>query len=167
MADFVQTFQLEESICDEIISNITITDKSHKQAITVEIQEIEDDVIKFMYEYLEKIKEFNYFGDLHRTHITVDLTQIRYIPSHSYQLYEEPKYGFFYFFIFLKDNESVFDIFNPFVRGDVRFRPRKGLVIIIPAIWMFMFRHGDTAFKDSIFISGALSINNLNNEHES
>jgi hypothetical protein len=113
MADFVQTFQLEESICDEIISNITITAKDQKHDLTVEIPEIEDDVRKFIYSYLEKIKEFNYFGDLHRTNVNIELTQLHYIPSHSYKLYEEPRLGFFYFFIFLRENDSVFDIFNP------------------------------------------------------
>jgi hypothetical protein len=161
--DFVQQFDISTELCDEILSNLTITVKE-KAAIEVDIPEIHEPLGEFMIKYLTTIEEFNYFGDISKLSFEFQNTMIRYIPPWMYQMYEHGEGGHFIFFMFLVDNDSVFEVFNPFIRGDVRFRPRKGLVIVIPAIWMFMFRHSDTGFKNSIFISGAIGINNLNNK---
>lgn len=161
--DFIQQFEMSTGLCDEILSNLSIT-TPYKAAIEVDIPEIHEPLSEFMVKYLTTIEEFNYFGDISKLGFEFQNVMIRYIPPWMYQLYEHGEGGNFIFFIFLVDNDSVFEIFNPFIRSDVRFRPRKGLVIVIPAIWMFMFRHSDTGFKNSIFISGAISINNLNNK---
>lgn len=161
--DFIQQFEISTEICDEILSNLTITVKE-KAAIEVDLPEIHEPLSEFMVKYLTTIEEFNYFGDISKLNFEFHNTMIRYIPPWAYQMYEHGEGGNFIFFIFLVDNDSVFEVFNPFIRGDVRFRPHKGLVIVIPAVWMFMFRHSDTGFKSSIFISGAININNLNNK---
>jgi len=158
--DFIQQFDASTELCDEILSNLTIT-ATDKESIQVDIPEIHEPLSEFMVQYLTAIEEFNYFGDISKLRFEFQNVMIRYIPPWRYQMYEHGDGGNFNFFIFLVDNDSVFEVFNPFIRGCFRVRPRRGLVVIIPAIWMMLFRHTDTFDKTSIFISGAISINNL------
>ena len=158
--DFIQTFELNLDTCDFILSNLEI-DINEKSILTVELPEIHEPIFDFLRQYLFKIEEFNYFGTISKLKFDATNTMIRYIPSWKYQMYEPGGGGNFNFFIFLVDNESIFEVFNPFIRSCFRVRPQKGLVVIFPAIWMMMFRHTDTFDKTSIFISGSLNIDNL------
>ena len=164
--DFVQTYHIPDDICDGIISNLTI-DTREKSILRVELPEIHEPIFDFLRQYLFKIEEFNYFGTISTLKFNANNTIIRYIPPWKYQMYEPGGEGNFNFFIFLVDNESIFEVFNPFVRGCFRVRPQKGLVVIFPAIWMMMFRHTDTFDKMSIFISGSLNVDNLDDMENS
>lgn len=148
-------------MCDMILSNLTI-DTSCKEVIDIEIPEIHKPLIEFTRHYLQTIEEFNYFGTISKLSFTVKNMQLRYIPPWQYQMYEQGGGGHFNFYVFLADTNSVFEVFNPFIRGCFRVRPRKGLVVIFPAMWMLLSRHTDTFDTNSIFICGALSVNNFN-----
>jgi len=162
--EFVQTFELNQDICDFILSNLTI-DSSEKSVLRVDIPELHDPVFEFLRQYLYKTEEFNYFGTISKLKFELTNSMIRYLPPWKYQMYEPGGEGHFNFFVFLVDNDSVFEVFNPFIRSCFRIRPRKGLVIIFPAIWMMMFRHTDTFEKTSVFITGSLSVDNLDDVH--
>lgn len=161
--DFVQTFVLDESVCELIVGNLNVDGCKEKTCIEADIPEIKDHVYNFAREYFTRIEEFNYFGYISKMVYEIKDTIIRYIPPWRYQHYESPVPGTLSFFIFLKENDSVFEVFNPFVRGCFRIRPYRGLVVMFPAIWMMVFRHTDTFTKDSIFISGTLDVDHLDN----
>lgn len=164
--EFVQTFKMDDDVCDSILSNLTIEGCEHNSCTPAEIPEIHDPLAQFANEFLKKIEEFNYFGYLHKLSYNIRNVFIRYLPSWRYQMYEACSEDVLNFFIFLKDNDSVFEVFNPFIRGCFRVRPHKGLVVIFPSIWMMIFRHTDTLTKDSVFISGTIDVNNLDDVHQ-
>lgn len=161
--EFVQTYSLDDEVCELILANLNTSECREKTCIEVDIPEIKEPLYKFAREYFTSIEEFNYFGYISKMVYEIKDTIIRYIPSWRYQHYESPSQGTLCFFIFLKENDSVFEVFNPFIRGCFRVRPCRGLVVIFPAIWMMVFRHTDTFAKDSIFISGTLDVDHLDN----
>ena len=161
--NFVQEFSISEDICNFILSNLSIEESVDRACISADIPEIKEPLIKIAREYFTSIEEYNYFGFIHKMTYEIGNVFIRYLPSWRYQMYEASSDGTLNFFIFLKDNDSVFEVFNPFIRSSFRVRPRKGLVVIFPAIWMMIYRHTDTLTKDSIFISGSLGVDNLDN----
>ena len=164
--EFVQSFRMDDEVCDLILTNLTIEDCGHNSCIAAEIPEIREPLTTCVNEFLLRIEEYNYFGYLHKLSYDIRNVFIRYLPSWRYQMYDSCSEGMLNFFIFLKDNDSVFEVFNPFIRGCFRVRPQKGLVVIFPSIWMMIYRHTDTLTKDSIFISGTIDINNLDDVHK-
>lgn len=162
--DFVQTFSLDDDICEMILSNLSLEGCKEKTCTEAEIPDLKEPLTKFSREYFTRIEEFNYFGYISKTTYEIKNVLIRYIPPWRYQMYESPVPGtVLSFFVFLKDNESVFEVFNPFIRDCFRVRPRRGLVVIFPSIWMMIFRHTDTFTKDSVFVSGAIDVDHLDN----
>jgi len=159
MSDFVQTFELDSEICDEILSNLEIS-KEKMSVMYTELPEIHETLEMCTKKYLKVIGEFNYFYE--NSKIVVKDTHFRYIPSWRFQHFENGKGEHFNFYIFLHDNESNFEIFNPFIRCNFSVRPRKGLIVIFPGVWMFLSRHTDTFDGRSIIISGTLNIEDFN-----
>jgi hypothetical protein len=60
--DFVQTFVLNDSICDLVTGNLNVGGSKEKTCIEVDIPEIKEPMYNFAREYFTRIEEFNYFG---------------------------------------------------------------------------------------------------------
>lgn len=160
---FIQTFQLDLGLCDFISGNLQIT-TDEKCIIEADIEEVKDPIEEFARQYLANIAEFNYFGSSDDViGLTVKDVRIMYIPPWNYQMYIPEHGDYLNFYIFLEDNQSVFEVFNPFIKDCFRVTPRKGLVVILPAIWMMLTRHTDTFDGRSVIIRGTIDVNNLNN----
>jgi len=161
--EFIQTFELDPDLCDFIDGNLKIT-TDEKCVIEAEIEELNEPIEEFARRYLANIPEFNYFGSSDDViGFTVKDVRIMYIPSWNYQMYIPEQGAYLSFYVFLEDNESVFEVFNPFAKDCFRVTPRRGVVVILPAIWMMLTRHTDTFHGRSVIIRGTIDINNLNN----
>jgi acyl-ACP thioesterase len=165
--DFIQTFELDEELCDTISSRIHIPENTEKPcAVEADIEELYEHFEKFGQEYFNKIEEFNYFVDPDRLGFKYKMW-INYIPPWTVMQWTSEMGDALNFYLFLKDTLSVIEFFNPFVRRCVRFQCRKGLVVAVPAAWLFIRRHTSTLHSHAMFVMGCASINDLNNMKES
>lgn len=165
MADFIQTFNLDEGLVDFINSNLIIEDDEKMTSIYADIPELHDPITGMMKEYLKQIEEYNYFVERDKLIFQIFMT-INNVPSWTFRAWRSEHGKEFNFYIFLKDSEMMYEFFNPFVRTTQRFQVFKGLVILLPAIWVIVSRHTSTRSGNSVFIMGTTHITDLDDVHQ-
>jgi len=166
MADFIQTFRLDEKLVDFINSNLTLGEPNDNiKTLSVYIPELEDPLKTMIKEYLDIIEEYNYFADVSKLKFQFEFN-ILYISPWIFRMWKSESGKNFNFYIFLKDSDLVYEFFNPFIRKTVRYKASKGLVIIVPSIWLIVSRHTSTRATDAVLIVGTTYITDLDNVHE-
>jgi len=158
--DFIQTFEIEREICDTIHSRLKIPEGQKTPcAVEAEIEELNGPFEKIGQDFLCKIGEYNYFPDPKKIEFSFKFW-INYIPPWSFMQWASEEGDFLNFLLFLKDTLSVVEFFNPFIRNTIRFKGRKGLLIVLPSAWLFTRRYTNTLDSDALFVMGCASIVN-------
>jgi len=158
--DFIQEFSYD---CDFILENLDVdTSMETIDFIEAHIPELIEPLTGFMKRYLRNIEEFNYFTDIDDLSIKID-SWIVYIPPEQCVPLKNEAGKHFNIYIFLKDSQSNIEFFNPFTRTYSRFRVRKGLVIVVPAVWMFLKKFTNTGAEHCLFVVCSTSVHDLYN----
>jgi hypothetical protein len=166
MADFIQTFQMDEYIVDFVLKNIEIEEpKNETKTISAEIPELEKPIKGMIKEYLKQIEEYNYIVDINAVNLKHEI-YIVYVPPRTFRTWTSETGKQFNVYIFLKDSELIYEFFNPFTRKTVRYKASKGLVIVLPSIWVIVSRYTSTRETDAIFVLGTVYVTDLDNVHE-
>jgi len=166
MADFIQTFQLDDAIIDVINSNLTIGEQGDDiKTISAYIPELVEPVKAMIKEYMKQIEEYNYFIDVDKLNFQFEFNII-YVPPWIFKMWRSESGNNFNFYIFLKDSDLVYEFFNPFTRKTVRYKATKGFVIIVPSIWLILGRHTSTRSTDAALIVGTTRVTDLDDVHK-
>jgi len=166
MADFIQTFQLDDPLTEFILENIEIQEpKNEPKTMLVNIPELEKPIERMVQEYLKQIEEYNYVVDPKFVRMNQELS-IVYVPPLTFKKWTSETGKHFNVYIFLKDSDLMYEFFNPFIRKTVRYKVSKGLVIILPSIWLIVNRHTSTRETCAIFILGTVYFTDLGDMHE-
>jgi hypothetical protein len=158
--DFIQTFEIDQETCDLICSRVKIPPgQKNPCALYTDIEELHVLFERIGREYFSKIGEYNYFQDPRQLKIKFEFW-INYLPPWSFMQWSSEEGDTLNYLLFLKDTESVVEFFNPFIRGATRYKGRKGLLIVLPAAWLFTRRYTNTLESDSIFVMGCGGVTN-------
>ncbi len=156
--DFIQEFVVES---DFILDNLEIEPGlTTTQVIDVPIPELIDPLTRVIKKYLKNIEEFNYFTGIDDLKIYVEFW-IVYIPPNQCIPMKNESGKHFNIYIFLKDSPSVIEFFNPFSRAYNRFKVRKGLCIVVPAVWLFLKKHTNTGPDGCLFVVCSTSVHDF------
>jgi len=162
--DFIQEFTVD---CDFVLENLDLEPGMKTiQCIDAPIPELIEPLTAIIKKYLKNIEEFNYFTGINDLQIGAEFW-IVYIPPHQCIPMKNEAGKHFNIYIFLKDSDAVVEFFNPFIRSCTRFNVRKGLCIVVPAVWMFLKKYTNTGPDGCLFIVCSASVHDLYNMQES
>jgi len=162
--NWFQTFKLDNTVVDYVLGNLTVTLVDQINCIPVDIPEIP--IEDYARKYMESFKEYNYFIELDKLGINKELYLV-YTPPGTFRNWQSVTGRHFTVYIFLNDSDLVYEFFDPFSSTTRRFKAVKGLVVILPSIWMIVGRHTSTRATHAIFIMGSIGITDLDNMHQS
>jgi len=159
MADFIQTFTLDDNLVNFIMNNLKIDETDNQiNYIDVKIPELDGPMNMMIREFIKEIDEYNYFPPKNTPDVYDFMLKIKRIPPRTFENWNVERGPFnFNFYIFLKDSDSIYEVFNPFVKKTIRFRITKGLVVLFPSSWLILSRHTNTYETDCILIKGTTS----------
>lgn len=161
--DFIQEFTVD---CDFILDNIEMEPGlSTTQFIEAPIPELVEPLTQIIKKYLKNIEEFNYFTGIDDLVIGAQFWIVYISPQQCVPMRNEAG-KHFNIYIFLKDSVSSVEFFNPFTRSCTRFKVRKGLCIVVPAVWMFLKKHTSTGPDGCLFVVCSASVHDLYNMQE-
>jgi hypothetical protein len=147
-------------MCDLISSRLSIPENQKTPcAVETEIEELNGPFEKIGRDFLCKIEEYNYFPDPKKIEFSFKFL-INYIPPWSFMQWASEEGDFLNFLLFLKDSPSMVEFFNPFSRNTIRYKGRKGLIIVLPSVWLFTRRYTNTLDGDALFVMGFSGIVN-------
>jgi len=160
---FIQEFTVD---CDFILENLEIEPGlTTMQVIEAPIPELEEPLSVIIKKYLKNIEEFNYFTGIDDLKIGTECW-IVYVPPNRCIPMKNEAGKHFNIYIFLKDSPSVIEFFDPFTRACTRFNVRKGLCIVVPAVWLFLKKHTNTGPSGCLFVVCSTSVHDLYNMQE-
>ena len=165
--DFIQTYQVDPNLCDILLGRLTVSDDlKTPSSLEVEIEELNPIMMDISAQFFSKIEEFNYFGLPGTQTYTIKNTLFNYIPPWNFIQWASMESGkYLNFYICLKDSKTYIEIFNPFIRKTVRFKCKQGLCIVFISTWLFVERFTNTFEGNSIFISGGIDVDDLDDKH--
>lgn len=157
----VKTYQVSCDLCDLINSriNVPVGQDTHC-SVETDITELYSEIDGFCKDFYISNSEFNYFAKPSAIKMNFKMW-INYVPPWTCMQWTHEEGDTFNCYVFLRDSKSIVEIFDPFIKKSVKVPVRKGLVILVPAVWFFTRRHTSTLESDALFVMVAVRVNNF------